>query len=130
MPDGGDRIRGSWNHRPQSPQALRMKGVLPISNPYPLQRALVVGDRVPRWQMSSPGGGTVNSLRFSDKTLALCFMPNNYNIQSSLAAACAAAMASDSPTGADFVLMAGRDSIGNIEAIDDFTANITKKPQV
>ena len=107
-----------------------MKGVLPISNPYPLQRALVVGDRVPRWQMSSPGGGTVNSLRFSDKTLALCFMPNNYNIQSSLAAACAAAMASDSPTGADFVLMAGRDSIGNIEAIEDFTANITKKPQV
>ena len=57
-----------------------MKGVLPISNPYPLQRALAVGDRVPRWQMSRPGGGTVNSLRFSGKTLVTCFMPDNYHI--------------------------------------------------
>jgi hypothetical protein len=107
-----------------------MKGALPISNPYPLQRALAVGDRVPIWQMSRSGGGTVNSLNFSSKTLVLCFMPDNYHIQSSLAAAYTAAMASDNPTGADFVLVAGRDSIGNIEAIEDFTANIAKKPQV
>lgn len=127
VPDGADRIRGSWTHRPQNPEALMMKGALPISNPYPLQRALVVGDRVPHWQMSRPGGGTVNSLRFSGKTLVLCFMPYIYQVQSSLAAAYAAAMASDNPTGVDFVLVAGRDSIRDIEAIEDFAANITKK---
>lgn len=36
-------------------------------------------------------------------------------------------MASNNPTGAGFVLVAGRDSIGNIEAIEDFTAKITKE---
>jgi hypothetical protein len=104
-----------------------MKGALPIGNPYPLQRALAVGDRVPRWQMSRLGGGTVNSLRFSGKTLVLCFMPDIYQVQSSLAAAYAEAMASDNPAGVDFVLVAGRDSIGNIEAIEDFAADIAKK---
>lgn len=39
-------------------------------------------------------------------------------------------MASNNPTGAGFVLVAGRDSIGNIEAIEDFTDKITKKSRI
>jgi len=124
--DGADRISGSWTHRPQNQEALMMKGALPISNPYPLQRALAVGDRVPRWQMSRAGGGTVNSLNFSGKTLVLCFMPNNYQIQSNLAAAYTAAIASDKLTGVDFVLVTGRDSNTNTKIIKSSTINIPK----